>query len=220
MKNKDYRASHHRVDASLHLTASKKAQSEGFSMSTLATFGLQEYVAGASDKQKSKAAQRVIDGFNKNRSAELPENILETITNMYTKKDPSLSTYLKALHDAGWSYASLSKPLGITRQGLHLKLTKAVAVSGSSLPLIIVGPGHTSFPAHSSTQENRFDWSIWVENNLYALAVEQAKEDRSPIFKIMEDILKKYLNGELSLPADLKVSRRTRKISTKGKVSA
>lgn len=208
MKNQNYRASHHRVNAELHLRASKKAQSEGFSMSTLATYGVEDYVSQISEKQKNKAAIRVINGFNKNRASELPESAVAHINQMRQDKDKNLTAYLKALHDAGWSYASLSKHMGITRQGLHLQISKATpADDASALPMIVVGPGHTSFPAHSSTNETRKDWSIWIENNLYALAVERARTDFTPMFQVMEGILAKYIQGDFALPHDLKTSR-------------
>lgn len=208
MKNQNYRASHHRVNAELHLAASKKAQFEGFSMSTLATYGVEDYVSQISEKQKSKAALRVIEGFNKNRASELPEAVVAHINQMRQNKDKNLTAYLKALHDAGWSYASLSKHIGITRQGLHLQISKAIPVDDkSALPMIVVGPGHTSFPAHSSTNEKRKDWSIWIENNLYALAVERARTDLTPMFQVMEGILLKYVQGEIILPNELKASR-------------
>lgn len=190
-------ASHHKVDASLHTLASSKARAEGISMSAIASRGLSKYIANVRPEVSSKAKIRVNAKSFIPTSQSLPESISDLIVKMDLEADERLLSYLGALHNAGWSYALLAKPLGISRQGVHLRLSKWNGQIDPSLPLIPRGKSSISFPAHPSHgNQKRFDWAIWTERDLYAIVSEQARENNEQICEVLESVLVDYINEE------------------------
>lgn len=219
MAKKQNQVSHHRVDASIHRNAKIKAANESTSMSMVATYGLREYIAEVSDASRHRAHVRVASGSLVAEAPTLPRETAVAIEHMEAQGDPRTLMFLVALHEAGWSYASLALPLGISRQGVHLRIAKwNEDIHLDKLPTIPHGSGLTSFPAHPATKnKQRFDWAVWVERDLYALAVEHARSKNKQMREVMEGILHRYVAGDLifsDLTNTASSSRRTR--TTKG----
>jgi hypothetical protein len=209
--------SHHRVDASVHRHAKTKAANESTSMSMIATQGLKKYIAEVSDASLRRARARVASGSLVAEAPTLPRDTTEILGHMAQQEDPLTLMFLVALHNAGWSYASLALPLGISRQGVHLRIAKwKGAVHLDKLPTVPNGSGLTSFPAHPATKNRQnFDWAIWIERDLYAIAAEHARSKNKQMREVMEGILHQYVAGELvikdsTLDNTASSSRRTR----------
>jgi len=193
---------HHRIDAATHKAAKAKAKAAGISLSQVAEAGLKKYTASANAQIKSRAKQKVADGRLTREAPELPKSTSDEIAKMLETKDPRLSVFLSALRTAGWSYAALAKPMGVSRQAVHLRLAgwkNEDNIPSSSLPTVPPGPGHTTFPAHAAQTNDspRFDWAIWVDRSLYAVASEQARVANEAMRDIMEQVLADYIAGRL-----------------------
>lgn len=218
---------HHRVDAAVHAAAKAKAVRDGVSLSAVAAAGLSAYVATASSSVAARAASKVKAGSLAADAPALPAATADTLTRMGRDKDPVLLPFLAALRAAGWSYACLAAPLGITRQAVHLRLSNWTDPGTAlALPAVPAGPGRTSFPAHpSSAPGARFDWAIWVDTDLYALAAEHARSRGDAMRELMETMLRDYAAGRLTVsgaqktqaPKPRRARRTTTRPTTKGR---
>ena len=193
---------HHRVDAALHKAAKKKAQASGLSLSQIAEAGLRAYTAAANTTVRSRAKEKVAKGKLTREAPTLPADTAAEIRKMVENKDVRLPSFLSALRSAGWSYAALAKPMGVSRQAVHLRLSTWAGDDPSDLPQLPplpAGPCRTTFPAHASASNSapRFDWAIWIDRNLYAVASEQARTANEAMRDVMEQILSDYVNGTL-----------------------
>lgn len=190
---------HHKVDAAVHAKAKEKARAEGVSLSQVAEAGLRAYAVSAGRTTREKAQAKVASGRLTHDSPLLPETTCGDIVDMVRKGDERLTAFLVALHEAGWSYATLAKPLGISRQAIHLRVSGWDGASpGAPLPPVPRGNKKTTFPAHPASKIGaRFDWAMWVDRDIYALAAEQARTNREPLRDVMERILSDYLCGAL-----------------------
>ena len=192
---------HHRVDAALHGAAKAKAKADGVSLSQIAEAGLRDYTSNAGSTVRSKANSKVSAGKLTREAPQLPQDAADELARMNSVKDVRILPYLAALRDAGWSYASLAAPLRVTRQAIHLRLSaweRDVSTDPVTLPAVPLGPGRTTFPAHApSVSGPRFDWAIWIDRGLYAVASENAKARNEVLRDVMERILDDYVSGRL-----------------------
>jgi hypothetical protein len=186
---------HHRVDAALHAQARAKADSAGVSMSAVATAGLSAYAANANDQVKSKATAKIQSGRLDRDTPTLPAQTANELIRMSSTGDSRFVPFLKALHAAGWSYATLATPLNLSRQAIHLRLAKYTIDTVVDLPAIPSGPGRGQTPAVSE----RFDWAVWVEREIYAVAAQHASERGNAMRDVMEQILADYVKGTLKV---------------------
>lgn len=194
---------HHRVSAALHAKARAKAESDGLSMSAIATSGLRAYAAKADQDTVLKATEQVKSGRLQREVSTLPDAVIAELVTLFNEKDARFVVYLHALHTAGWAYAALAEPLNLTRQAVHLRLSKFDSTSATAsidgLP-VVPGPGHGSA---RSAVEDLFDWAIWVEREIYAIAAARATHAGHSMRTVMENILHDYIAGTLDV-ADAK----------------
>lgn len=109
-----------------------------------------------------------------------------------------MTAYLSALHQAGWSYGALAVPLGCSRQAVHLRLSKYVPTDEQpSLPEVPPGPARSR-----GTAGERFDWAIWIDRGIYAVAVAHAHNRGQSMQSVMEQILRDFISGALHVTAD------------------
>lgn len=188
---------HHRVDAALHAEAKTKATKVNVSLSAIATAGLLKYTKNAEETTKQQAKAKVETGNLERSQATLPEKTANTLIKLQTKNDPKFLPYLYALHQAGWSYGILATPLGVSRQAIHLRLSKYKPTYVEGLPAIPAGPDRN----RDSRPVKTFDWAIWVDRDLYALATEQAAKRSEAMKDVMEKILADYIKGNLTVAA-------------------
>jgi hypothetical protein len=190
---------HHRVEKALHAKAKAKTLVDGVSLSTVAEIGLKSYTANAKTNIKNSAKDKVSAGKLTRESPRLPDATRAVLVKMNATNDERLNTFLYQLHLAGWSYATLAEPLGVSRQAVHLRLAAWDNIeSESPLPNIPVGYSQNSFPSHALAENvERFDWAIWINRDLYALASECAKVAHDSLRVVMENILRDYVSGNL-----------------------
>jgi hypothetical protein len=188
----------------LHAQARAKAESNGISMSAIATTGLRTYAQQADQDTVTKATEQVKSGRLQREVSTLPDHIVVELVNLFNEKDSRFVIYLDALHTAGWAYAALAEPLNLSRQAVHLRLAKfdpeTVSETIDGLP-VIPGPGHGS---SRSTTEELFDWAIWVERETYAIAAARATHAGHSMRTVMETILNNYIVGTLEVTAEPK----------------
>lgn len=118
---------HHRVDASTHASARDLASSNGVSLSQVAETGLRRYI---------EQHPMIYVGAQIASAPVLPGQVIDALVNMRHIGDAQLDNALAALHRAGWSYAALAKPIGLTRQAVHLRVSKAAPAGLSTLPYL------------------------------------------------------------------------------------
>jgi hypothetical protein len=178
---------HHRVEAAIHATARDLALSNGVSLSQVAESGLLRYI---------EQHPQVTSGSNIVSTPTLPQTVIKALVNMREIGDTQLNGALASLHGAGWSYATLAKPIGLTRQAVHLRVTKAAPgwPLSSSVP---EGPSKGSRGA--STRSSRFDWAVWVDKTVYAQASSTAKQRGDLMRDVMESILSDYVSGAFAV---------------------
>lgn len=200
MAENEYVAPHHRVDAKVHRAARRKASREGVSLSAVADAGLRVFTSDADEATRVRAKSHVKHGTHAARTPTLPEDIAETLREMSATKDPRFSAYLDALKKAGWSLANLATPLGVSRQAIHVRLSgwDGVVPEGE-LPPVPPGRGNTQFPAYNAVGGDRFDWSVWAERELYAVATEHAAAKKLPMREVMEGVLRDFVSGDLEV---------------------
>lgn len=186
---------HHRVDAALHKTAKDKATANKVSLSAIATAGLTEYTKNAEEKTRKQAKAKLETGSLERAQAVLPETASKELIKLQKNEDPKFIPYLHALHEAGWSYGVLAVPLKVSRQAIHLKLAKYKPTFVEGLPSIPAGPDRN----RDSRPVKKFDWAIWVDRDLYALATEQASKRSEAMKDVMERILADYVKGNLKV---------------------
>lgn len=180
---------HHRVEAATHASARDLASSNGVSLSQVAEVGLRRYV---------EQHPEITSGPQSTQSPSLPHNVIDALVNMRAIGDAQLDGALASLHGAGWSYATLAKPIGLSRQAVHLRVSKAAQgwPLDSSVP---DGPSRGSRGARSSN--SRFDWAVWVDKATYAQASATAKQRGDLMRDVMESILSDYVSGAFAVPA-------------------
>lgn len=186
---------HHRVDAALHAKAKEKANKEKISLSAIATEGLKNYTKNVEDTVRKQAKTKVEKGNLERAQPVLPIRAANALLKFKATKDPKFMPYLHALHQAGWSYGVLAVPLGVSRQAIHLKLSKYRPAYVEDLPAIPAGPDRN----RDSRPEKTFDWAIWVDRDLYALATEQAAKRSEAMKDVMEKILTEYIKGNIKI---------------------
>lgn len=180
---------HHRVDAATHSSARDLASANGVSLSQVAEAGLRRYIEQhPSVASVSPSAQ----------SPALPHHVIDALVNMREIGDAQLDGALASLHRAGWSYATLARPIGLTRQAVHLRVAKAAPgwPLESSVP---EGPSRGS--RGTQTRNSRFDWAVWVDKSIYAQASATAKQRGDLMRDVMESILSDYLSDAFAVPA-------------------
>lgn len=178
---------HHRVDASLHARARDLASAAGVSLSQVADAGLRRYV---------HQHPVVTPAVTPSKSATLPHHVVTTLSTMRAAGDTALDNALSALHHAGWSYATLAKPIGLTRQAVHLRVSK----SAPGWPLnteIPEGPARGSQKTGASS--SRFDWAVWVDRATYQSATSTAKQRGDVMRDVMESILSDFVSGAFAV---------------------
>lgn len=187
---------HHRVDAALHSKARLMSELEKVSLSAIATAGLKKYTQGFTPSTEKPITPA-------RRSTDLPEETVTALKNLATTDPEKLAAYLHALHNAGWSYGALAAPLKLSRQAIHVRLTKYPSISTPDIPAIPVGP-----PRNRPTERGeRFDWAIWIDKNLYSLATENATKNGHAMHEVMENILTQYINGSLIVEKDVNTDK-------------
>ncbi len=187
---------HHRVDAALHTKARRMSEVEGISLSAIASAGLKEYTQGFTHNPQTTAKPT-------RRSTDLPEETVTNLKRLAETDQEQLASYLHALHNVGWSYGALAAPLKLSRQAIHVRLSKYPSVSTSKIPPVPVGP-----PRNRPTERGeRFDWAIWINKNLYNLATENATKNGHALHEVMEQILTKYINGSLTVEKDVNTDK-------------
>lgn len=191
---------HHRVDASTHASARDLASSNGVSLSQVAETGLRRYI---------EQHPMIYVGAQIASAPVLPGQVIDALVNMRHIGDAQLDNALAALHRAGWSYAALAKPIGLTRQAVHLRVSKAAPgwPLNSSVP---EGPSRGSRGAQ--TRSARFDWAVWVDKGIYAQASSTAKQRGDLMRDVMESILSDYVSGAFAVEtADVQPANSTEK---------
>lgn len=192
---------HHRVNAELHATAKTHAAKVGVSLSNVAAAGLEAYTSFSAAESKKVAKQRVASGKLDRQTASLPEDTATVLAQFGREKSDKLAPFLYSLHMAGWSYNALAEPLGLSRQAIHLRLSKYRPTGTiDDLPLVPSGPGRYV----SDDNVKRFDWAIWVDRELYALATQEAADRGQAMQDVMETILTNFISGKLSVTSTKK----------------
>lgn len=181
---------HHRVDATLHAKARKLSTKENASLSQVAETGLQRYI---------EQHPLVSSAKNTTNAPTLPNHVINVLADMKASGDQDLDSALAALHLAGWSYATLAAPINLTRQAVHLRVSK-VAAGWPLTSDIPQGPSRGSSSA-SSSQNHRFDWAIWVDKSIYEEAAKTAKHRGDLMRNVMESILSDYVSGAFAVNA-------------------
>lgn len=178
---------HHRVDAAVHAQARELATANNASLSQVADAGLRRYI----DQHPA-----VLAGSASAKSPSLPIHVVTALSTMRAGGDTKLDGALAALHHAGWSFATLAEPIGLTRQAVHLRVSKAA--DGWPFDMEIPeGPARGSRGAQ--TRNSRFDWAIWVDKDLYAQASDTAKQRGDLMRNVMESILSDYVSGAFAV---------------------
>lgn len=177
---------HHRVDSALHARARDLANQAGISLSQVAEAGLIRYV------EHSPAISAVQPPV---RSTRLPDHIVTALSTMRAVGDSTLDNALAALHDAGWSYATLAQPVGLTRQAVHLRVGKATP----GWPLATSVPEGPARSRKQTSASTRFDWAVWVDRAIYVAAVDSAKQRGDIMRDVMESILSDYVSGAFAV---------------------
>lgn len=185
---------HHLVEASLYDAAVEKAEGLGLSMSKVAARGLDALAASAPPEiadEAKKSAQG--DLTEPSRVQALPPETALLLKRMRQNRDVLLNPYLVVLTNAGWSYAALSEPLGISRQAIYDRVRKWRGVDlPDGLPSAPEPPFQPATPY--SLGYERVDWPIWVDRETYAIASREAKRRMTPMRVVMENILRDFIN--------------------------
>jgi hypothetical protein len=207
---------HHRVSAALHTQAKTKAETHGVSMSAVAAAGLNAYAERADQDTIYKATEQVKSGRLQREVSIIPDVVTAELVRLFADKDSRFVSYLHALHIAGWAYAALAEPLKLSRQAVHLRLAKfdpsnAEAIDG--LP-IVPGPGHGNA---RGTVEDLFDWAIWVERDIYAIAAARATHAGESMRTVMESILTGFIAGTITVAASASKTESTKSTNRKAK---
>lgn len=155
-------------------------------------------MASADAPTRAAAAVKVQSGTLDRSAPALPAAAADQLISYAAAGDPLLTVYLAALHRAGWSYGALSAPLGCSRQAVHLRLAKYIDDGKPhDLPPVPPGPGRSRQSA-----SDRFDWAIWVDRDTYAVAAAHANSLGQSMQSVMEQILRDFINGALTVAAD------------------
>lgn len=190
---------HHRVDSELHAEAKAKADSEGVSLSQVASAGLQALLGEIPKRQVSEYRRRYESGelSNARKQQDLPADTAGLLRLMKEERDPRLSAFLVALYEAGWSVGALAACVGTTRQSVHGRLQRFEGRFPSNMPPV---PEAEWTPTPPGDRDRDYvDWAIWVDRETYAIVAQWARVERLPMFEVMEDILSDYVDGALVL---------------------
>lgn len=161
-------------------------------MSEIAETGLRAFRKSAAETTINSARAKVEDGRLRRPTPTLPADVAASIEALAEANDERLNGYLAALREAGWSYATLSTPLGVSRQSMFTRLT-GVTPDPSGLPL--PRGARRNNPVKSTVKKH--DWAVWVDRDTYAVAAEHAASLAKPMREVMEDILRAFLAGTL-----------------------
>jgi hypothetical protein len=159
---------------------------------------LTAYTAAANEQIKSKATAKLRTGRLDHDTPTLPFPTALELISMHVNDDDRFLPFLKALHTAGWSYAALATPLKLSRQAIHLRLSRFVVTEPVDLPAVPTGPGRGQGPRNVA----RFDWAVWVDREVYAVAAQQASDKGEAMRDVMESILADYVSGALVVSAE------------------
>lgn len=198
MRNRSTPVPHHRVDLKLYEKAGRKATREGTSLSQVASAGLERLAKSVDRKLTMEYLAADSDGVLRSSRAvqELPADTASTLAEMRGSRDPRLSPYLLALHQAGWSLAALSSPLGISRQAVHDRVSHCDDPGDLALlPAVPEPEWLTAIPSKVAGELK--DWPIWVDRDLYAVVAQYARKQGTPMRVLMEGILRDYLAGKV-----------------------
>lgn len=199
-RRRDDPVPHHRVDARLYAKASKKADKEGTSMSQVGATGLAQIASSLSSREQREFLAAEKEGvLASNRSMqELPKRVSTTLQRMRTNRDPLLSPYLAALHQAGWSLGVLCEPLGVSRQAVHDRVKKVDPDAVATLPLPSVPkPAWRMAAPGEAPADGLRDWPVWVDRDVYSVVAQHARRQGTPMRLVMEGILRDYLEGKV-----------------------
>lgn len=175
---------HHRVDAATHARAKALAEQHGVSLSQVAESGLLRYI----ENNPALSAANTERKF-----PALPHNVVTALSAMKHDGDARLDSALATLHSAGWSFATLAAPVGLSRQAVHLRVSRAAA----GWPLALAVPEGPGRGVRSTTA--RFDWAVWVDPGTYKKASRTARQRGDLMRDVMESILNDYIAGDFTV---------------------
>lgn len=194
---------HHRVDAVLHRRAKKKADQMGWSMSQVAAWGLDTYLADLSPEKLAGLTERAkkVTAPPQKTKHELPPDVATQVRRLRDDRDTRYSSYVAALYDAGWSLQAIADAAGVTRQSIHERVSKAEeGVDLGGLVGVPQSPFTPVAPVRSSGKslgDKVVDWSIWVDRDVYLAATQRARDDGQSMFEVMEDVLRRFLSPKV-----------------------
>lgn len=189
---------HHRVDRALYEQAKELADSLGWSMSRVASWGLEQYLSDLTTEQYEELKIRSQQaGVPSQRKQALPPDVTAQLASLWSAKDPRCDAYMVALYEEGWSFRSMADVVGVTRQSVYMRVQKYQGDADlSDLTPVPPAPFIPAAPLRETSsrpEDVPVDWPIWVDRDLHLAASQRARDERRPMYEVMETVLSDFL---------------------------
>lgn len=189
---------HHRVDRALFEQAKTVADTLGWSMSRVASWGLEGYLSDLSTEEYEALRRRAEEaGVPKDRKQALPVDVANQLAQLRQTDNDRLNAYMTALYVEGWSLRAIADAVGITRQSVYQRVRKFDGdpdVAG--LVPVPVAPFIPAAPIREPSRDpsaEPVDWPLWVDRDLHLVASQRARDERVPMYEVMEGVLARFV---------------------------
>lgn len=192
---------HHQVDGQLYREAKTVADAEGWSMSQVAGWGLSWFLQDLSPAEVRALTHRgrTQEGAPGRRRQQLPADVARQVKELRDVKDARYAEYLAVTFEAGWSLRAIADAAGVSRQAVHdriLRRPEGFTVEG--LVAVPDAPFVPAAPLRDGSDRRSgglVDWSIWVDRDVHLAVAQRARDERIPMYSVMEQILREYVRA-------------------------